>query len=138
MNVAQNEPRKAFYGIVLGIWLFVAVYAIAHDQYLVRIAPDHFTVYHDNPQGIGSAPVLAAWTALRASVTPGLLLGIATWYAARSGPWPKIEVRYIFRAVCAVIGVTELSASTTGFWCIGRNRRFTQFHGIRISDHPWW
>ena len=114
MNVAQNEPRKAFYGIVFGIWLFVAVYAIAHDQYLVRIAPDHFTVYHENPEGIESAPVLAAWTALKASLTPGLVLGRATWFTTRSGTWPKIKAKHIFMAVCAVISVTELSAATTG------------------------
>ena len=84
----------------------VAAYAIIHDQYLVRIAPEHFTVYHDNPEGIENASVLAAWIALKASVSPGLLLGIATWVVARSGSCPKINPKYTFVAVGIVILVT--------------------------------
>ncbi len=119
MGIVHDERRTSFYGIVFGVWFLVAAYAIAHDQYLVRIAPDHFTVYHDNPEGIESATVLAAWIALKASVSPGLLLGIVTWFVARIGRWPKIEPKCLLVAVSAVIFVTELSGLASGalaFW----------------------
>ena len=119
MTVTQDERRTSFYGTIFGIWFIVAAYAVVHDQYLVRIAPDHFTVYHDNPEGIESAPILAAWLALKASISPGLLLGIATWFVARSGRWPKIQAKHTLIAVCVVIFVTELCALASGalaFW----------------------
>ena len=39
-----HETRFGFYGTVFGTWAIVAVYAILHDQYVVRISPEHFTV----------------------------------------------------------------------------------------------
>ncbi len=34
----SGESRLSFYSTVFGVWLMVAIYAIVHDQYLVRIA----------------------------------------------------------------------------------------------------
>lgn len=74
-SLLAGEDRGSFYVTVFGIWLIVAIYAIAHDQYIVTIAPEHFTVYHPNPHGIENSRLLAAWSAVLASVSPGLLLG---------------------------------------------------------------
>jgi hypothetical protein len=57
-----DEKRGRAYAIVFGIWLMVAIYSIGHDQYVVGIAPQHFTVYHA-PIGQLRAPraLAAAW-----------------------------------------------------------------------------
>jgi hypothetical protein len=112
--LVQGERRAPFYQVVGGIWLLVAVYAVIHDQYLVRIAPEHFTIYHPNPDSISSAPLLAAYIALKASVSPGLVLGIVTWFVARAGTRPKLRVRLIFIATTTVLLITEVSASLSG------------------------
>ena len=113
-TVVHGERRATFYQVVLGIWLLVAIYAVLHDQYLVCIAPEHFTVYHPNPDNISSAPLLAAYTALKASVSPGLVLGLITWLVARSGEKPKLRLKSIFIATSVLIMITEIFSSASG------------------------
>jgi hypothetical protein len=38
-----DERRAVTYAIVFGIWAEVFLYCVLHDQYLIRIAPEHFT-----------------------------------------------------------------------------------------------
>jgi len=114
--LVHGERRGSFYGVVLGVWLIIALYAILHDQYLVRIAPEHFTVYHLNELEISNPRLLAAYLALKASVSPGLFLGLAAWLAGRAGSRPKLAPRQIFCAVGLVVVVTELLALLAGGW----------------------
>ncbi len=129
-SILNGETRRVFYGLVFGIWSLVAVYAILHDHYLVRIAPEHFTVYHDNPRGIRDAYTLAAWIAFIASISPGLLLGLASWWVGRSGVWPKLPVRSILRSVLIVIGVTEGMAVASGM--------FVVITGAPVYPNAWY
>jgi hypothetical protein len=41
-----GETWKTFLQVVLGVWLAVWFYAAVHNQYLIRIEPEHFTVWH--------------------------------------------------------------------------------------------
>ncbi|BDS07418.1 hypothetical protein NT6N_24580 [Oceaniferula spumae] len=110
-----NEKRSVTYSILFKVWLLVAVYAVLHDQYIVRIAPEHFTIYHDPLLGIEHPATLAAVYAFGASFSPGLLLGFSCAVFARGGSLPKLSVKCILIGVIAVIILTELSAAFSGF-----------------------
>ncbi len=122
------DPMKSFdsrvsaYGIILGVTLMVIVYAILHDQYVVRIAPEHFTVFHEPLWSITNASLLAAAYALQASAVPGLILGFSCFAVGRLGSWPKVPPKAILMGAAAVIGATELVAASSGLlaWALQR------------------
>ena len=108
--------RRTSYTIILGTCLLVIVYAILHDQYLVRIAPEHFTVYHEPLWGIENPPLLAAAYAFCAAFVPGLALGLTcaaiTTYRNRTPP----RTWLVLRGVLCVIIATELLSAASGLY----------------------
>jgi hypothetical protein len=106
---------RTFGQVFFGVWAMVALYAMLHDQYIVRIAPEHFTVYHPNPLGIRQAWLRALATAFGASFAPGLMLGLATFVLARVGPWPKVAPKTIFKGEVVVLALTEAAAEVAGW-----------------------
>lgn len=117
-----NESRAVSYAIVFGIWAEVFLYCLLHDQYLVRISPEHFTVYHPPLWGIGNLSLLAAAWAFRASIGPGLVLGLAALFLGRAGSLPKVAPRRMLKIVPRLILVTELVGLAAGAvaWRTGR------------------
>lgn len=109
-----KEPRGASLALLFEIWAAVAVYAVLHDQYLIRIAPEHFTIYHRPLWGIYNLAALAATWAFLASLAPGLLLGVGCLLAARAGPWPRLEPRAILRSVVIILIATEVCSAGAG------------------------
>ena len=116
------DSRVSAYGIIFGVASMVVVYAILHDQYLVRIAPEHFTVYHAPLWSITNPFLLAGAYALLASLVPGLILGLACFVVGRLGFWPKVGTKRILIGVSAVIMATEVVAASSGLlaWSLGR------------------
>lgn len=80
-----DERRSITYSIVFGIWGLTAIYAAIHDQYIVRIAPEHFTMYHKALWNIQTPELLALAYAFKASLAPGLILGVTCAFVARHG-----------------------------------------------------
>lgn len=111
-----RDSRRYSYAVVTGIWLIVTVYAVLHDQYLVRIAPEHFTVYHPPLWGLHNPSLLAAAWAFQAATYPGFMLGVGCLLAARAGPWPRVGVRHVFTVVPLLVGLTEIIAASSGLW----------------------
>ena len=111
-----HEKRSITYTIVFGIWAEVFVYCLLHDQYLIRIEPEHFTVYHPPLWGIKNLTLLAAAWAFRASIGPGLVLGLAALFLARAGKWPKIAPVVLLKIVPWLILVTEAAGLLAGAW----------------------
>jgi hypothetical protein len=111
-----RERRAVTYAIVFGVWGLVAGYAVVHDQVIVRIAPEHFTVHHPPLWGMEDAAALALGYALRSSLAPGLLWGLALAHVARNGPRPKVPVGVILRGSLGVILLTESLAVAAGWW----------------------
>ncbi|WP_367870852.1 hypothetical protein [Luteolibacter sp. Populi] len=111
-----DETRPVTYAIVFGIWAEVFLYCLIHDQYLIRISPEHFTLYHEPLWGITNLTLLAAAWAFRASVGPGLVLGLAALFLGRSGTRPKIAPGTMLKIVPCLILVTELAGLAAGAW----------------------
>lgn len=111
-----RTSRRDTYGIIIGVWAMVALYAVLHDQYLVRIAPEHFTEYHDPLYGIENPYLLAAVWGFLASFSPGLLLGIACLFASRAGKLPPFPKKAIFKGVLVVIALTEIFSASLGYY----------------------
>jgi hypothetical protein len=110
----QTDRSPAYLTIFL-FWCLVAEYAVAHDQYVARIEPRHFTRHHEPVTGVGSANGLAAVHAVYASVGPGLLLALGCVVAATTGPRPPLGRRFIIRGVLAVLVLTETAALFSAF-----------------------
>ena len=117
-----NERRSVVYTVVCGIWAEVFLYCVLHDQYLIRIAPEHFTVYHAPLWGITNLSLLAFAWAFKASIGPGLLLGLAAVFVGRAGRWPKMPVGRMLKVVAGLIVATEIFGLATGAyaWSTGR------------------
>src|SRR5579859_2811990 len=110
----EGESRKSVYSLSLGIWAIVAVYAVLHDQYIVRIAPRHFTEFHEPMWGIRYPKLLAAAYAFRSSWYPGILLGMACALAARADSMPRLSVRFVLKCVIGLVALTELVSIVSG------------------------
>ncbi len=103
----EGESRASAYSLAAGIWAIVTVYAILHDQYIVRLAPEHFTMYHDAMWGLRRPQALALGYALRGLWYPGVLLGMACTLAARADSMPRLSRRFVLKCVLGLIILTE-------------------------------
>lgn len=115
MNLLR-EKRSVTYAIVFGIWAQVFLYCLLHDQYLIRISPEHFTVYHPPLWGITDLTLLAAAWAFRASIGPGLGLGLAALFLARAGRGPKVAPGQLLKIVPWLLLATEVAGLAAGAW----------------------
>ena len=111
-----DEKRSKTYPEILRVWVLVALYAVAHDQYLVRIEPRHFTEYHAPLWEIENPAILAAIHSFLASFGPGLTLGMACVLVAWKGAYPRLSRRFILTGVLVVILLTEGTALLSWLW----------------------
>jgi cytochrome bd-type quinol oxidase subunit 1 len=100
----------------------VAIYAVLHDQYVVRIEPRHFADYHPLVWGVTSPALQAAILAFCASIGPGFMLGIACVLAGWIGSRPRISNRFVIRGVLTVIVCAEIASLLSGWWVFGTRR----------------
>lgn len=110
------EKRGVTYAIVFGIWVQVFLYCALHDQYLIRIAPEHFTEWHPPLWGIENLTLLALAWGFRASVGPGLVLGLAALFLGRAGSRPKVAPGTMLKVLPLGIVATELAGLAAGAW----------------------
>ncbi len=111
-----DEKRGVTYAIVFGIWAQVFLYCVLHDQYLIRIAPEHFTEWHPPLWGIENLTLLALGWGFRASVGPGLGLGLAALFLGRAGSRPKVEPVTMLKVLPLGILATEFAGLLAGAW----------------------
>lgn len=114
-NRLTDDSRRTTYGIIFGIWFVIAAYAVMHDQVIVRIAPEHFTDYHDPVPGVDDPRLLAAIHALAASVVKGLPFGILCVWIGRRGGLRRIPVKALFLGTLLILVLTEVGAIAAGF-----------------------
>lgn len=116
--------------IALGTWLLVAIYAVLHDQYIVRIAPEHFTLGHPPVPGVEAPALQAAVLALGASIAPGLAFGLVLALVSTEGPWPPLPVPDALRAVGWALLLTEGASLGVGLLAWGT--------GWRVYGAGWY
>ncbi len=111
-----DEKRNVTYRIVSGVAAIIVGWAIVHDQIIVRIAPEHFTEYHEPVGSIENPFVLAFLWAIAATLGLGLILGIVYAFIGRNGARPKVSVRFILVGTAVVICLIEMVSSGSGWW----------------------
>lgn len=114
-TVIPGESRATFFKTVFGVWFLVWVFAALHDQYLIRIHPEHFTVWHYRIPWTDDLTLLAIAYAFGASITPGLILGTALYIVGRLFDRPKIRIRTVFLWVTAIFVAVEMCGLLAGF-----------------------
>jgi len=121
-----DQPRRATYQIVLGIWLMLSVWAVLHDQYIVWIAPEHFKVYHEPLRNLESPSLIAAVYAIRA----GFYLGGGS---PSSGVWSSASDAFeAFTARC--FGCASYHRTHFSFiWVMGLENRGIALSGFLVS-----
>lgn len=67
---------------ILGVWLMVFLYAAIHDQFIMRIHHEHFTVWHYQIPFTRNLSLLALLYAFGGSISPGLSLGMVLYVVA--------------------------------------------------------
>ncbi len=121
-STITGESWKSFSAVVFGVWLSVWLYAALHNQYLIRIAPEHFTEWHYKMPFFTSHTMLGVAYAFGASVSPGMLLGLILFMAGRLFGRKKLSpTRIIFSTAWVWLGV-EICAGMVGLlvWRTGR------------------
>jgi hypothetical protein len=131
-----DDQRETTYKTILGIAIIVVVWAVAHDQYLVRIAPEHFTEYHAPLWQIENPSLLAFLYAFGASISPGLLLGIAVTYFGRKGSVNRIPHKKLILGSILVVIATEFLSAGTGLIVFLNKEVFYPSDWFPVSSLP--
>ena len=87
----------------------IVAWGALHNQYLIRIEPRHFTVFHPTWLALDNLTLLGIQYAFLATVGPAGLYGILTYFAAWAGPRPKITLHQVLWQTVAMIGVIEFA-----------------------------
>lgn len=121
-QVLTGESLGTCLSTILGVWLMVFVYAAIHDQVIIRIHPEHFTVWHYEIPFTRDLSLLALLYALGGSISPGLFLGTVLYVTGRLFNLPKKSRSWIFVRVGLVIVLAEICAAIAGLaaWRMGR------------------
>jgi hypothetical protein len=121
-NTVPGESWRSFFAVFLGTRLAVWIYAALHNQYLIRIAPEHFTVYHYKLSFTQDYTLLGILYAGGASVSPGGVLGALLYVAGRLFDRPRIARHRLVLTTAWVFLAVEICAIGTGVivWRTGR------------------
>lgn len=121
-QVLPGETLGTCLTTILGVWLMVFLYAAIHDQFIMRIHHEHFTVWHYQIPFTRNLSLLAVLYAFGGSISPGLLLGAVLYVVGRLFDLPKKSRAWIFLHVGIVIVAAEMCSIGAGLtaWKLGR------------------
>ncbi len=117
ISEAERPHLLRFVGATTAV---VVLFATLHDQWLIRFAPEHFTLYHPAIFPTDSLTLIALGFALLASFGPALVLGAALWAAARLGPRPPVSLAHTIPLLGLGLIVAECVALSIGALCGNR------------------
>jgi len=110
----EGESLRTCLSAIFGIWFCVWIYAALHDQYLIRICPEHFTVWLYQILFTKNFTLLAIIYAFGASITPGLVLGLSLYIAGRLFSRPKVPIIRLILSTGRVMLSVEAVALISG------------------------
>jgi hypothetical protein len=90
------------------------VYGILQDQVTARVCVEYFTIGHPRIFATESPTLLAVGWGVVATWWVGLLLGVGLALAARTGEWPKRDVRSLVKPLAILMGITAAFALLAG------------------------
>ena len=101
----------------------VTIYAMLHDQYIVKIAPEHFTIYHCGLEWLsGNDNILALGYAFLAAISPGLFFGFFLGISCRFGELPKVSLRSVVFITIMVVVIAEIVSIISGLYVYFKRR----------------
>lgn len=124
MKNIKKEFRKLIelLSITIVVWSMVTIYAMLHDQYIVRIAPEHFTIYHCGLEWLsGNANILALGYAFLAAISPGLFFGFFLGISCKFGKLPKVSIKSAVLITMMVIVLAEIVSIISGLYVHFKN-----------------
>jgi hypothetical protein len=104
--------------ITFQLWTAVTilVYGIVHDQWVMAVSADHFTLYHPKLIETRWPRLNTAALAAVATLGPGLVLGALLWMAARWGEKrPRLLYPVVWRRLLVLLACLEVAAMSVGF-----------------------
>lgn len=110
------DSRLKTYGAIFAVWLVMVPFALVHDQLIVTVSPEHFTLHHEPVFGLAGARSLATAYAFAATVLPGIALGLIMVLVYRAGPRPPLPYSRIFLDTAIIVAVAEAIAWAVGAW----------------------
>src|SRR3954451_7825723 len=113
-TVVPGESWGSFLTVFVGTWLAVWFYAAVHNQYLIRIAPEHFTVWHYRIPYTQDYTLLGILYAGGASVSPGGVLGALLYVAGRLFNRPRLSPCHLILSTGWVWLAVEVCAILSG------------------------
>ena len=119
MKNIKKEFRKLIelLSIIIVVWFVVTIYAMLHNQYIVRIAPEHFTIYHCGLEWLSSNDnILALGYAFLAAISPGLFFGFFLGISCRFGGLPKVSIKSAVLITIMVIVIAEIVSIISGLY----------------------
>src|SRR4051794_11906547 len=112
--VVPGESWKSFFSVIFGTWIAIWFYAAMHNQYLIRIAPEHFTVWHYKIPFTQNYTLLGILYASGAAVSPGCIVGVLLYVAGRLFNRPRLSVWQIVSSTAWVWLAVEICALAAG------------------------
>jgi hypothetical protein len=109
-----GESWRSFFSVTLGTWMIIWLCAAIHNQYLIRIAPEHFTVWHYRMPFFTGYTMLGIAYAFAATISPGLILGVLLYIFGRLFNRPKLAPSQLVLSTLWVWFAVELCAISTG------------------------
>ena len=106
MPVPPGE-RGHYLRWVVTVASVIVAWGMMHNQYLIRIEPRHFTVFHPRWLPLTDLTLLGMQYAFLATVGPAGLYGILSYFAARHGRLPKLSLRHVLLHVMVMIAAIE-------------------------------
>src|SRR6266446_1813322 len=94
-KVVPGETWASFLTVFFGTWIAVWLYAALHNQYLIRIAPEHFIVWHHKIPFTRDYTLLGVLYAGGASISPGGILGLLLYLAGRLFNRPRLSAKQL-------------------------------------------
>ncbi|MBX7208209.1 MAG: hypothetical protein K1X78_07860 [Verrucomicrobiaceae bacterium] len=115
MAIIPANERGSLIVFQRGTAATVVVYGIFHDQWLMSVSPEHFSVYHDTLIATGLPRVNTAELAFVATLGPGLVLGCLLWTIARLGAEPtRLLFGCVWKKLIVLLICIDVFAASIG------------------------
>lgn len=109
------EEEKLFTKFSLGFMVYISLWAILHDQIVIRIEPRHFTEYHRPLLNLSNPTLLAIQYGFIATFGLGIVFGMITYFVTQYGRLVRIPLKKVFMQFVGLSLLIESICLTLGY-----------------------